>query len=164
MHPRGEGLLWCRCAKKHHWQFPQGGVDQGESPDRAAWRELYEETGLTPDNTRLVEKTQQWLRYQLPAALVKSRARNNEERQFVGQMQRWYLFQLTGSEDTIDLAATDQPEFDRWRWIEYWNPLETIVDFKKDVYREVLSHFHPYYEDIGTEEARTGLQQKSSPT
>src|SRR5450432_2806519 len=97
------------------WQFPQGGVNRGERVEEALFRELKEEIGLEREDVEVLGSTQGWLRYRLPRQYVRDRC--------IGQKQRWYLLKLTGDESRLRFDLTNQPEFDRWRWTDYWTPV-----------------------------------------
>ncbi len=129
-------VLWARRVAHDGWQFPQGGVEYKESPREAAYRELYEEVGLYPHHVRLLGNTQQWYRYDVPR-------RSKTNAAFKGQKQQWYLFQLTGKEDDIQLDRGKRPEFDNWHWVDYWQPLDDIISFKRDVYKGALAELEP---------------------
>ena len=135
---RGRVLLCRRCARGggRLWQFPQGGVDRGESPEQALWREVKEELALPPEVLRLVATASEWFSYEVPPWRV------NPLRPFRGQRQLWFLLQLldaTENERLVRPAAVARPEFDDWRWVSYWHPLHCVVDFKREVYRSALS-------------------------
>ena len=119
----------------HSWQFPQGGIKHGETPEQAMFRELHEEVGLTPDHVRIVARTRDWLRYEVPDHFIRRDARGH----YRGQKQIWFLLQLTGRDSDMNLRATDHPEFDAWRWNEYWVPLDVVIEFKRDVYQMALT-------------------------
>lgn len=117
------------------WQFPQGGVRRGEACDDALFRELNEEIGLTPEDVEVLGATRGWLRYRLPGPFV----RRDSTPMCVGQKQRWYLLRLRGAEGLLRFDATDQPpEFDRWRWVDYWEPVREVIYFKRHVYSRAL--------------------------
>ena len=129
-------VLWARRVGGHDaWQFPQGGIDEGESLEDALYRELHEEVGLRAQHVRILGRTKGWLRYRLPRRL----RRHNSTPGFVGQKQKWFLLEMIGSEDAIDMNVSPKPEFDEWRWVSYWYPLNKVVDFKQDVYRRALA-------------------------
>lgn len=116
------------------WQFPQGGVRQGEAPEEALYRELKEEIGLEREHVRLLASTRNWLRYRLPKQYV----RRNSQPPCIGQKQRWYLLQLVGPEDRFRFDSTSEPEFERWRWVDYWTPVREVIFFKRAVYARAL--------------------------
>ncbi len=114
------------------WQMPQGGIDPGEAPERAAMRELAEETGL--DAAEIVAAHSRWLKYDLPDWAIGRRWRSR----WIGQTQKWYLLRYEGPDTAIDLTR-HQVEFEEWRWAAPDEILAAIVDFKRDVYREVMA-------------------------
>ena len=129
-------VFWARrIGGQNAWQFPQGGLDRGETARDAVFRELYEEVGLTEKSVRVISNTKGWLRYRLP----KSRFANRKKPRFIGQKQKWYLLQLLEDESVIDLNAIEKPEFDQWRWVSYYYPIKEVVDFKQTVYRLALT-------------------------
>lgn len=128
-------VFWGKRIRTHSWQFPQGGIKHGESPEQAMFRELHEEVGLLPDHVRIVARTRDWLRYEVPQHFIRKDARGH----YKGQKQIWFLLQLTGRDCDMNLRASTHPEFDAWRWHEYWVPLETVIEFKRDVYQLALS-------------------------
>jgi putative (di)nucleoside polyphosphate hydrolase len=133
-------VFWGKRIKEHAWQFPQGGIKQGETPEQAMFRELNEETGLEPHHVRVLGRTREWLHYNVPNHWVKREWRGT----YKGQKQIWFLLRLVGRDTDICLRASCHPEFDAWRWHDYWVPLESVIDFKRDVYRlglEQLSAF-----------------------
>lgn len=128
-------VFWGKRIRTHSWQFPQGGIKYGESPEQAMFRELHEEVGLLPDHVRIVARTRDWLRYEVPQHFIRKDARGH----YKGQKQIWFLLQLTGRDSDMNLRATNHPEFDAWRWHEYWVPLEAVIEFKRGVYETALS-------------------------
>jgi putative (di)nucleoside polyphosphate hydrolase len=112
------------------WQFPQGGIDRGEQVEEALFRELNEEIGLGVDDVEVIGSTRGWLRYRLPRQYVRDRC--------IGQKQRWFLLKLAADEEKFRFDLTDQPEFDRWRWVDYWTPVREVVYFKRRVYARAL--------------------------
>jgi putative (di)nucleoside polyphosphate hydrolase len=116
------------------WQFPQGGIRSDERPEEALYRELKEEVGLEPRDVELVASTARWLRYRLPRQYV----RKNSEPPCIGQKQRLFLLRLRGSEDRVRFDLTAEPEFDRWRWVDYWTPVREVIYFKRAVYVKAL--------------------------
>lgn len=128
-------VFWGKRLRTHSWQFPQGGIKYGESPEQAMFRELHEEVGLLPDHVRILARTRDWLRYEVPDHFIRKDARGH----YRGQKQIWFLLRLMGRDSDLDLRATDHPEFDAWRWNEYWVPLELVIEFKRDVYQMALT-------------------------
>lgn len=114
-----------------HWQMPQGGIDDGETPEQAAWRELAEEVGT--DKAILLGESREWLRYDLPGEL----SRRVWHGRYRGQTQRWFAFRFTGDDLDIDLEA-HHAEFEAWRWAELAELVELTIGFKRDVYRRVV--------------------------
>ena len=134
-------VLWAkRLGKQDAWQFPQGGIDEGESPEEAVYRELHEEVGLLPESVRMLGETQGWLKYELPEHM----ARRSSSVGFLGQKQKWFLLELTTSDDKVNLESGPSPEFQEWKWVSYWYPVSKIVDFKREVYRSALAQLAPY--------------------
>lgn len=127
-------LLWARRLGQNSWQFPQGGIKSGESPEQAMYRELREEVGLYPQDVAVLACTRGWLRYRLPRRMV----RHDCAPVCIGQKQKWFLLQLMVPESRIEFDATNHPEFDGWRWVSYWYPLREVVSFKHEVYRRAL--------------------------
>lgn len=138
-------VFWGKRIRTHSWQFPQGGIDRGETPEQAMFRELHEEVGLKPDHVRIVARTRDWLRYEVPDRYIRRDARGV----YKGQKQIWYLLQLMANDWDLNLRATDHPEFDAWRWNHYWVPLDSVVEFKRGVYEMALtelSRFLPRFD------------------
>jgi putative (di)nucleoside polyphosphate hydrolase len=141
-------VFWGKRIRTHSWQFPQGGIDRGESPEQAMFRELHEEVGLLPEHVRIVARTRDWLRYEVPDRFIRRDARGH----YKGQKQIWYLLQLVEPDWNINLRATGHPEFDAWRWNDFWVPLDVVVEFKRGVYQMALtelSRFLPRYDNRG---------------
>lgn len=128
-------VMWARRVGQDAWQFPQGGVGPGEDVDGAMYRELWEETGLRESDVRVLASTNSWLRYKLPKRLI----RKNTSPRCIGQKQRWFLLELTASEQAFNLSVSDKPEFDHWKWVEYWHPVDNVVFFKRRVYQCALA-------------------------
>ncbi len=127
--------FWGKRIREDSWQFPQGGIKQGESPEQAMYRELHEEVGLKPEHVRILGRTRDWLRYDVPTHWVKREWRGS----YRGQKQIWFLLRLVGRDSDVSLRASEHPEFDAWRWSEYWVPLESVIEFKRDVYTKALN-------------------------
>jgi putative (di)nucleoside polyphosphate hydrolase len=128
-------VFWGKRIRSHSWQFPQGGIDRGESPEQAMYRELHEEVGLQPEHVRVVARTRDWLRYEVPDRYIRRESRGF----YRGQKQIWFLLQLTAQDCCLNLRATDHPEFDAWRWHDYWVPLDVVIEFKRGVYELALT-------------------------
>lgn len=127
-------LLWARRFGQNSWQFPQGGIKRNESAEQALYRELHEEVGLLPEHVEIVASTRGWLRYRLPKRYIRFQNRPV----CIGQKQRWFLLRLLADDEAVRLDLSDKPEFDQWRWVHYWHPLEEIVFFKRRVYEKAL--------------------------
>ncbi len=138
-------LLWARRIGQDSWQFPQGGIRAAESPEQAMYRELYEEVGLQAEQVELVAHTQKWLRYRLPKRYI----RHHCKPICIGQKQRWYMLRLLAGDGEVRLDTAAQPEFDNWRWVNYWHPLKEVVFFKRKVYRQALHEFAPLFDQTG---------------
>jgi len=133
-------VFWGKRIRTHSWQFPQGGIDRGETPEQAMIRELHEEVGLYREHIRIVARTRDWLRYEVPDRYIRRDARGH----YKGQKQIWFLLQLVGHDWDLNLRATDHPEFDAWRWNDYWVPLDAVVEFKRGVYEMALTELARY--------------------
>jgi putative (di)nucleoside polyphosphate hydrolase len=128
-------LLWARRVGGHDaWQFPQGGISAGESPEQALYRELHEEVGLSPDAVELLGATKGWLRYRLPRRFI----REGQKPLCIGQKQKWFLLRLLETDAAVQLHLNDKPEFDHWQWVSYWYPLNQVISFKREVYRRAM--------------------------
>lgn len=132
-------LLWARRIGQDAWQFPQGGIKAHEQPLDALYRELWEEVGLQQSDVEVIGSTRRWLRYRLPKRYL----RRDSTPMCIGQKQMWYLLRLVADEASVRLDLCDQPEFDGWRWVDYWYPLKEVVSFKRDVYRCALRELEP---------------------
>ena len=128
-------VLWAKRANEDAWQFPQGGINEGELPDEAMYRELMEEVGLSPEHVEIIARTKDWMRYDVP----KSWIRRDWRDKYKGQKQIWFLLRLVGDDSNVFLKNTKKPEFDAWRWDNFWAPLDQIIDFKRDVYEQALN-------------------------
>lgn len=135
MHADGR-LFWARRVNRDGWQFPQGGMNTDETPLEAMFRELREETGLLPEHVDVLGSTPGWLRYRLPRRCV----RRGNRPVCIGQKQVWFLLRLNCDEAEVKLDLTEKPEFDSWRWVDFWYPAEHVVSFKREVYVRALQH------------------------
>jgi putative (di)nucleoside polyphosphate hydrolase len=127
-------VFWGKRVREHSWQFPQGGIKQGETPEQAMYRELREEIGLHPEHVKIIGRTRDWLRYDVPKHWIRREWRNT----YRGQKQIWYLLRLVGHDTNVCLRSSSHPEFDAWRWNDYWVPLDAVIEFKRGVYQLAL--------------------------
>jgi putative (di)nucleoside polyphosphate hydrolase len=116
------------------WQFPQGGMREGETPEEALYRELHEEIGLTAVDVQVVAQTGRWMRYRLPGRYI----RRDSLPLCIGQKQRWFLLRLARADAQFRFDVTGTPEFDQWRWVDYWQPVREVIYFKRAVYVRAL--------------------------
>jgi putative (di)nucleoside polyphosphate hydrolase len=132
-------LFWAKRLGQNAWQFPQGGVDKDESVEEALYRELYEEVGLESGDVKIIQRTKKWLRYHIPAQMQ----RKHSKPLCIGQKQKWFYLELTGETSKVRFDTTGTPEFDGWEWVNYWYPINSVVSFKRNVYRNALLEFAP---------------------
>ena len=133
-------VFWGKRVIEHSWQFPQGGIKSGETPELAMYRELKEEVGLDPHHVRILGRTRDWLRYDVPERWLKRDWRGH----YRGQKQIWFLLRLVGRDCDVCLRASEKPEFDAWRWNDYWVSMESVIDFKREVYQKALQELARY--------------------
>ncbi|MGI9251562.1 MAG: RNA pyrophosphohydrolase [Pseudohongiellaceae bacterium] len=138
---KGE-VLWAKRAQRGGWQFPQGGIKQHETPEQAVLRELEEEVGLTGTDVKVLHRTRDWLHYRLPARFIR-----REEPRCIGQKQVWFLLALEADDNKVALDKNPKPEFDDWRWVNYWHPVKEVIKFKKDVYQKALQELEQPLQD-----------------
>jgi putative (di)nucleoside polyphosphate hydrolase len=147
---RKDGKIWTgkrkigigvRPNEKNLWQMPQGGIDIGETPEEAAFRELEEETGTK--SAEIILSTNDWLEYNLPKDLLGKALKGK----FKGQKQKWFLMLFKGNDKEFNLDKY-QPEFDDWSWRELEEMPNLVVDFKKDLYLELVRKFSPIKEKL----------------
>lgn len=136
-----EGLVFAgqRLDRPGAWQMPQGGIDKGESPREAALRELAEETGIGADKVEFVAEAPDWVYYDLPPELVGKVWKGK----YGGQRQKWVLMRFVGQDRDVRID-TKHPEFDRWCWMRADDLIDSIVPFKRDVYRQVIAAFRDH--------------------
>lgn len=127
-------VFWGRRHGHDAWQFPQGGLAAGETALEAMYRELCEEIGLERDDVEVLGATKRWLKYRLP----KQYLRHGSEPLVIGQKQKWFLLKLVISEQKVRLDLSESPEFDSWRWIDYHEPPEQVIFFKRQVYSQAM--------------------------
>ena len=142
-------VFWGKRVREDAWQFPQGGMKRGETPEQAMYRELEEEVGLQSCHVRILGRTREWLRYDVPEQWTRRDSRGL----YRGQKQIWFLLRLTGRDCDVRLRANERPEFDAWRWSDYWIPVESVVEFKREVYHNALAELARYLPRTGTRPA-----------
>ena len=133
-----ELLLGGRAGAKG-WQFPQGGMLEGEDPVDAMFRELHEEVGLEAGDVDILGVSNDWLRYRLPNKFV----RRNSKPLCIGQKQRWFMLRLITDDSRVRFDRCDKPEFDRIRWVHFWRPVNEVIYFKRRVYARALHELGP---------------------
>lgn len=131
-----ENLIFvgCRMDTKDSWQMPQGGIDTGETPSKAAMREMKEEIGT--DKGCILAETKNWYSYNIPKIFI-PRLWNG---QFRGQKQKWFLIKFTGIDSDINLLNETQ-EFSSWKWVDASTLLEIIIPWKRKLYKAVCDEF-----------------------
>ena len=139
-------LLWCKRKTGDGWQFPQGGIDVGESPEQAIIRETYEEVGLKHEKIKIVRENDRWINYDVPKNKI-PKYFSLKNRRFRGQTQKWFLAEFLGEDSDINLNTHSQIEFTEWTWSSYWHPVAKGVEFKRDAYREALKDLLPFYKN-----------------
>jgi putative (di)nucleoside polyphosphate hydrolase len=149
-------VFWARRTTHDGWQFPQGGMKRDETPQQAMYRELWEETGLAREHVKVVGHTSSWLHYDLPARFLRPRSNRNRSNRlrghraaprkvsFRGQKQLWFLLELVQDDSVVKLDRAGTPEFDQWMWVDYWQVLDEIVEFKRNVYKQALQELERY--------------------
>lgn len=136
-------ILWAKRVDEDNWQFPQGGIQKGETPEQAMYREVYEEVGLKKNSFEIMGRSADWLKYDVPEKFVKTYWQGR----YKGQKQIWFLLKFIGSDDLINLNLHEPPEFDDWKWENFWHPLQDVVDFKKEVYSAALNELWQFVEN-----------------
>lgn len=122
--------------KLQAWQMPQGGIDVGETPSKAAMREMEEEIGSKAGH--IIAESKNWYSYDIPKFMIPKLWDGN----YKGQKQKWFLINFIGADDEINLA-TDHPEFEEWRWVDIDELPNIIIPFKKKLYKAVIEEFEP---------------------
>lgn len=128
----GDVAVFERIDRVGAWQYPQGGIEVGEEPIDAVWRELDEETGLTADDVELVGEHQRWTTYEVP---VEARSAKTGR----GQTQRWFLFDVAVADPPIVLDGHGEPEFGSWRWVLPDEAARSAVPFRRAIYEELAA-------------------------
>ena len=129
---RGQVLIGERRDHRGSWQFPQGGIEDGETPDEAVYREIDEETGIARRDLQLVARYPHWLCYELPPPM-------RSPKTGLGQAQRWFLFRVKAGRS--GLITKPHPEFRRYAWVSFDAAVRRAVIFKRPVYRSVRDIF-----------------------
>jgi putative (di)nucleoside polyphosphate hydrolase len=104
------------------------------------YRELQEEVGLLPNHVKILGRTRDWMRYEVPHNPNKREAKGN----YRGQKQIWFLLHLVGRDCDVCLRASSHPEFDAWRWNNYWLDINAVIEFKREVYTRALNELAGY--------------------
>ena len=128
-------VLICRRTNTKTWQFPQGGVDNNENLEKAMYRELLEEVGLRKDDVQYIGESDDTIIYDIPKT-IRSKVLGGK---FKGQEQKWFLLRIKNDDHEIRLDYETFPEFDTFEWVSFWQPIDRIVDFKREAYRKALS-------------------------
>ena len=121
-------------------------------------RELHEEVGLLPDHVRILGRTREWLRYDVPDTFIRRESRGH----YKGQKQIWFLLRMLGRDTDVRLRATPHPEFDAWRWSPYWVSLDDVIVFKREVYTQALNELSPLIFKRAAEQCEASLRQPST--
>jgi putative (di)nucleoside polyphosphate hydrolase len=132
-------VFWGRRKGEDSWQFPQGGVYDNEAIEAAMLRELNEELGLFPQHIKILAQTKKWLYYDVPGLYNR-----NNKNFYRGQKQIWFLLRLIGQDHHINVKFHKEQEFDAWRWVDYWFPINEVVNFKQEVYDKALHQLHSF--------------------
>ena len=143
----GEVLVARRNDMENQWQFPQGGIDGGETPVEAMYREMQEELGIGKTHVSILAVTNKPMRYNFVESIVDA---NGLTRKYLGQELLFFLVEFLGCDGMIDVKGVEEPEFDCWSWVDYWKPVELIVDFKRAAYQQALSELEPFMNRKGT--------------
>lgn len=139
---RNQVLVGRRNDMENQWQFPQGGVDTHEVPRNAVFRELEEETGIGQECVEILCNTRDYLTYEYPPDVVQELNVKKTWR-YAGQQVQFFLLRYHGTDEKIDVQNVSEPEFDAWKWVEYWEPMKLIVEFKRNLYRRALTELAP---------------------
>lgn len=140
-----EVLVGRRIDMENQWQFPQGGINPNEQPQHAVLRELKEETGIQQDSVEILCHTRESLKYDYPQSVVRKLNAMKTWR-YVGQEVQFFLLRYLSTDQQIDVHNVPKPEFDAWKWVNFWEPLNFIVEFKRESYRRALTELAPKLE------------------
>ena len=137
-------LFFAKRRYQSGWQFPQGGIKLGETPENAMYRELLEEIGLTKNNIELLSESSHWYEYEIPKKHLR---KSKKGKPFViGQKQKWFLLKLMASDESISLTHNSKfQEFDSWKWVHPAIPARQVIGFKQQVYDLVLTEFQTFF-------------------
>ena len=137
-------LFFAKRRYQSGWQFPQGGIKLGETPESAMYRELLEEIGLTKNETELLSESSHWYQYKIPKKHLRKLKKGKPF--VIGQKQKWFLLKLMDSDETISLThAPKFQEFDSWKWVDPTLPAKLVIGFKQRVYEKVLTEFQTFF-------------------
>ncbi len=134
-------VLIARRIDEQSWQFPQGGIQNQETPLQAMYRELFEEVGLRHYMVEVLGRTKTWLHYDVPQQYIRSQHQGF----YKGQKQMWYLLKMLTDDVDIDVSHNPEPEFDAWMWCDYWQPVSWVINFKKPVYYRALRELEVFF-------------------
>ncbi len=136
----GDGLVLIaeRISHPGAWQMPQGGIDAGEEPEVAVFREMEEEIGTR--NAEIIGMMEDWIHYDFPAAMSKELWNGK----YIGQRQKWIALKFLGQDTDIKLNLHTEPEFSRWKWVPLADLMQYVVPFKRKVYERVIEEFKKY--------------------
>ena len=141
---RQKELFFAKRRYQSGWQFPQGGIHLGETPESAMYRELLEETGLTKNDTELLSESNRWYQYKIPKKHLRTLKKGKPF--VIGQKQKWFLLKLTGADKAISLTSPSKfQEFDSWKWVDPALPAKQVIRFKQHVYEQVLTEFQTFF-------------------
>lgn len=129
-------VFWAKRAGARSWQFPQGGVLEGETLEETMYRELQEEVGLKANQVSIIAKSGRWHQYDIPPAFQRP-----DRTPCLGQRQRWFLLRFDQDDSLINLNVSPKPELSHWRWVDFWTPAKECVAFKSEIYTHVLKEF-----------------------
>jgi putative (di)nucleoside polyphosphate hydrolase len=156
VNPRGKVFVAERLNMPGAWQMPQGGIDDGETPRKAALRELEEETGT--NKAEILRGTTNWLTYELPPELLGVAWKGK----YRGQKQKWFLMRFTGKDSDINIA-TEHPEFGRWKWVAFDRLIKLIVPFKRDLYLKIVAAFAKDVAKMVPKKKKPAPKKKAKP-